>query len=39
VAEQQNKPNHARCDTCHRPEIEPVDPARLVLGATLEGRE
>jgi Zn finger protein HypA/HybF involved in hydrogenase expression len=34
VAERQNKPNHARCDTCHRPEIEPVDMAKLVLGET-----
>jgi Ni/Fe-hydrogenase subunit HybB-like protein len=34
VAERQNRPNHARCDTCHRPEIEAVDLAKLLLRTT-----
>jgi hypothetical protein len=31
TAQTRNRPNHARCDTCHRPELDPVDPADLVL--------
>jgi len=31
VAKQQNRPHHARCDRCHRIEIEPVNTADLVL--------
>jgi len=40
VAEEQNKPHHARCDACHRPEIEPADAAELVMkgGRAVSGR-
>jgi hypothetical protein len=39
-AQNRNRPHFARCDICHRPEIEPVDTAQLVLkgGHALPGR-
>ncbi len=33
-ARERNKPHHARCDTCHRPEIEPVDTAELLVSGS-----
>ena len=32
-----NRPNHARCDACHRPEIGSVDTAALVLRESQAG--
>jgi Ni/Fe-hydrogenase subunit HybB-like protein len=31
VAQKEDRPHHARCDTCHRPEIEPVETAKILL--------
>jgi Ni/Fe-hydrogenase subunit HybB-like protein len=38
VAKDRNKPHHARCDACHRPEIEPADTAQFVIGGTAAVR-